>query len=404
MLIKDPYYNFSNSLYNPAVKNLSTYLKILNTDSMVVYAYDFIRRGIASRIGEYSHPSKRIQQYVKKFVMPAIHRSSREILSGIFWGASLMEPVRKPNGKYIVLKKIYVADPQTWWGNQAFISDKEYELESVQTSTSDTIKVKDRFGIPQIAVYTYREEYDNFYGFPTAQQIYPYWYIKSRVIKQYAMYIEKFGTPAIAFIGDNDNNEILTQYKNMGSDLAMLLHEGTDIKILESGHSAGTEIADFINLLEKYILLSFYIPLLTVQEGVYSTRSQSEVHLDVYIKAETGLVKSFIEFLMEWIVEPMIKLNFGVLDEYGNIHVEDPYQPAISEWGGIIKDMKTVEVFDAGLQEHIEWASEKFGIEPKDLSKEIETSLPAPQPIDPQMIQDAVANNIGGMNEGMLVS
>jgi len=361
MLI-DPYKNFFPKSFNPNFRNLSVYREILTKDTMVVYAYDFVRRGIVGRLGEYVNENPDIKEFVDNAVVPAIKEALPSILSAIYWGVSISELVKKPVGDEVHLAKIYTACADLWWGSRAWEENEYHELESVNF-VSDNIPIYDENGIQQLAVYTYRPEYSDYYGFATATQVYPYWYVKSRLLSFYAIYLEKNASPTKVFKTDgNDDERIQSQERNSGTAEAVIVSKDTDVDIIESSHAAGEEFKDGIDLMDKYILLSFYIPRLAVDEGVYSTRAQAEVHNDVYLKSELTLANNTAEWLVQNIVSPMVILNYGHQEEYGSFAINDGNELDMQQWSGIIKNLKDVELFNAGIESHMQWASEKFGI------------------------------------------
>lgn len=374
-LIPKAYRNMLEHKYNPNYRNLTYYKDMLTKDSMVVYGYDFVRRGVISRIGEYSNDNPDIKAYVDDFVMPAIRKSLPFILSSIYWGVSVSELIKKPLDDMVVLDKIYTATPDLWWGSEAFIEDDMHNIKEVKF-LSGAVPIYDNRGIQQLAVYTYRPEYSEYWGFASATSIYPYWYVKSRLMAMYAIYLEKNCSPAVVISADgNDDDRIQEQWRNSGTSPILVVHEGSDVKILESTHDAGEEFKQGIEMMDKYILLCYYIPKLVADEGIYSTRAQSQTHLDVYLKTEKNLVNNIIEFLIENIIQPMVLLNFGPQDFYGNIMTLQESDTSIVEWSNIIKNLRDVELFDAGLEEHLRWASDKFGLEiPEDTSVSLNLS------------------------------
>jgi len=335
---------------------------MLLKDPLVVYGYDFCRRGIASRIGDYHNEDEKIQDYVDRAVLPAIRRDIKNILSAIYFGASLSELVKEPVGGEVHLAKLYTASADIWWGSAAWEEDEQHNLIAVNT-LDGSIPYYDESGIQQLALYTYRPEYNEYFGFPTATQVYPYWYVKSRLLSFYAIYLEKFGSPSIAISTDgNDDGRIQSQYRNIGTDLLMVLPKDAQATILESAHAAGDEFNQAIELLDKYLLLSFTIPKLVVDEGVYSTRAQSTVHLDVYLKSETEMVENLCAWLTQNIIKPMVILNYGQQDDYGTFEIKDPDPVSMETWAAILKDIKDIGLLNLSLESHIEWASEKVGL------------------------------------------
>lgn len=363
MLIPDAYRDFYDHRYNPNYRNLENYREMLVKDSMIVYGYDFVRRGVASRLGEYTNENPDIKDFVERAVMPAIERGLKSILSAIYWGVSISELVKKPVGDEIHLQKIYTATSQQWWNAEAFVEDENHDLEAVRF-IDRTIPVYDKNGIQQLAVYTYRPEYSHFYGFATATQVYPYWYVKSRLLGMYAIYLEKNATPTKVFkVDGNDDERIQAQERNSGTAETIVVNAKTEVDILESSHAAGQEFKDGIDLMDKYILLSWYIPKLAVEEGQYSTRAQADTHLDVYLKTEENLTKDISCWLIENVVKPMVIVNFGQQEDYGSFAMHDGQEMSMQEWATLMKDLKEVGLFNAGDVALRDWAAEKFGIE-----------------------------------------
>lgn len=370
MLIKTNTYNkFADQQYSLILNNDITNLKkMLIQDPVVVYGYDFVRRGVSDRIGEYTHNNQNINDYVNDYVMPACMNSIKESLSSIYWGMSLAELVKEPIGNQIALKKLYVTSPEQWWSSNSIELDEFYDPITFKPVGSQEIPLYDENGIQQLAIYTYRREYTNPYGFATGRQIYPYYFIKTRMLQFFAMYMERYGSPTSIFQTSEDASTIIESWKNLGTDAVMVVGQDTVPNILEPSHDAGAEYLSFIEQLDKYILLCFYIPKLVVSEGQYSTRSQSEVHLDVYIKTETEICHDFVEnYLIKQIIKPMIELNFGKQEDYGSIKINDPIEPSVQEWLDIFKSVNEIGALDLFNQEQRDFIERSIGIPLSDI-------------------------------------
>jgi hypothetical protein len=275
---------------------------------------------------------------------------------------SISELVKDKENGYITLRKIATASSNLWWNSAPIDYDEFGDPQKITITGAGTFNIFDKNNIRQLCLYTYRPEYCNQFGYATARQVYPYWYIKSRLLKFYAMYLEKFGIPSAVFNSNGDAEKIIENYKELGSNSVMVVDETTEFKLIESSHNAGDEFIKAIELLDKYILMCFYIPKLSVDEGKYSTRSQADTHLDVYLKMETNLVNDFCDWSIEQVVKPLVQLNFGNQENYGTILVNDAMPTTLIEYTNIFKNLFDANILN-GSEEEISKIKEIIGID-----------------------------------------
>jgi len=370
-------------------------------DTSVRFAYDFVRRGISSRIGEYRHADQRIEDYVNQHVMPGIRRSIREVLSAIYYGLSVGELIFEPAGSDIHLRRIHVAAPAVWYGGSVSQDPATGEVDYIYLADGREVPVNSENGQRQLVVYSYRSDFNNPYGQPSARTAYAAWFIKSRLQKFEAIGLEAFGVPPVIFQTSGDGDDLIAKYLSVGANKALAI--GADDKVVPlttAYSSSGSPFGETIRRLDGYIFNAFYMPALTALESEFSTRAQATVHKSVYELAETDIVREVVEqVVMAQIIEPILALQFGVVDDPGLVVIRDPAPPERKEQADIAKALKEIGVLDTSLEEQVVWLGSQFEIPVEELlakvaaqsaSKPQEAEQSAPSTGEPQAAAPAV--------------
>jgi phage gp29-like protein len=101
---------------------------------------------------------------------------------------------------------------------------------------------------------------------------------------------------------------------------------GADIKFQEI-QGRGDFYESAIRYQDVLILRALLIPSLLVAEAEYGTRAQATVHHEVFQKMLNGIIRELKAVLEEQLFRRLISLNFGEIDDFGEVVFEEPIDP-----------------------------------------------------------------------------
>jgi phage gp29-like protein len=101
---------------------------------------------------------------------------------------------------------------------------------------------------------------------------------------------------------------------------------GAEIKFQEI-EGRGDFYESAIRYQDVLILRALLIPALIVSEAEYGTRAQATVHQEVFQKMLGGIVRELKAVLEEQLFRRLIELNFGQLDDWGEVVFDEPIDP-----------------------------------------------------------------------------
>jgi len=171
-------------------------------------------------------------------------------------------------------------------------------------------------------IYTYRKEFDNWYGVSDLREAYRAWWSKDVIIKLYNIYLERYSMPPAVgtlkkALTKNERTTLKNILDNLQARTSIVLPDGVELDFPEvSGRGAST-YKDAIAVHDMAIARSLLIPnLLGVSEqGHYGSYSQGKVHFDVFLQIVDKHRRDLEEVLNEQLVRELVSFNYAV-DKY----------------------------------------------------------------------------------------
>ena len=112
-----------NTLYkfiqNPSSVSVETYKRMIDTDDTIGSGIDFLTICLAARLGEYTHPNKKIAKWVNaqlKYIKGGFYNLIKEILSATWAGFAVAEKVWENHPERgFVIKKCVTLPPRPFF-------------------------------------------------------------------------------------------------------------------------------------------------------------------------------------------------------------------------------------------------------------------------------------------------
>ena len=247
---------------------------------------------------------------VEKFLLNA--------LTALDYGFSLTEPVYKPldygefKGK-IALKALKVRRPE----------QIEFETDQFGNLTENGVRQGNQeLPANRFAIYTYRKEFENFYGTSDLREAYRPWFVKDNLIKFMAMCMERFGQPipiatTQTTLSDTDKAQLLTILQNLQPRTALIIPSTITLDFASPGEGAQAAFGPIMKQLDQWISMAILMPSLIGAGGGQQdvgSNARAETEFDTFLWVLEQLRKDLQEFINDRIVKVLIDLNYEVED------------------------------------------------------------------------------------------
>lgn len=385
---------------HPEFQRLVEYERAMTTDETVGTGVEFIKLAILASIGPYVHTNPKIQDFVHEAFdrMKGNHKSSigELTISGLWSGFGVSEVVYKPGDGKIWIDFIANYNPKTLFLQ---VNDKGQLTEnetSVFNSAYRTGIWQDRIGgapvqlpLKRCVVVTHNKRYNNYYGESAIKRIYKNWRLKEAVLEEWNIALDRYGTPVTYAIvpngytgkqvddaSDPSGKRPETIADSTASAIAQI-HTGTGLVIerpsptdpvelgtLTTGNNFGDSFIQAIEYYNAAIYRGLLIPALLIQEqkGGLGGGAIATIHFEVFKLMLQQLHDEIVEPFVEQVIGPLIKLNFGNVEDYGHFEMA-PFDPAsMLLMAEVFEKLNTVGIIDNTDVEDVQTMRIKCGL------------------------------------------
>lgn len=327
----DIYRNFSPQSYNPdmlAAKKggLTIYKKMREDDQ--VKACLVLKKAATTTSGWDVEGEDDFVDFIK-FVFVTMEGTVEEmvksILSAFDYGFSVHEKIYRyiDNGDYkgkIGLECIRAKSPT----NINFDVDEKGRLKQdgiLQRQATGRIL---RLPVDKMILFAYQKEFDNYYGESDLKAAYRPYFVKTNVLRYWAMYLEKFGIPIIK--GKTTSGKITEEQKtdfkkliqSIQAGMGVILPQDLNMELLESARTDRGVFQSAIDTLNVAIARAILIPQLMglVPQAGVGSYGKSETDLKIFdwiLKDTNNAVETVIN---EQLIRQLIDINFGTQNDY----------------------------------------------------------------------------------------
>jgi phage gp29-like protein len=322
--------------------NIWVYWAMYRSDPTVRAGVEFIRNTILSRLVGYKNETYPEVQLFVENVLEAMQGTLQDVvqdlLSALWAGFSVAEIVYKPlkeEGK-IGIKKVKAINPISVYGGI-----EVDEFGNIQ-------KIKQRVGteaidlpLERLILWSFQSDFGNPYGNSLLRPAYVPWMTKIFLQQRWNIHLERLATPlTIASLPQAEvdvwcpihqrEERYIEAMRHILEDLhnrnSLVYSGGADIKFQEI-EGRGDFYENAIRYQDVLILRALLIPSLLVSEAQYGTRAQATVHQEVFQKMLGGIIRELKAVLEEQLFRRLISLNFGQLDDWGEVVFDEPIEP-----------------------------------------------------------------------------
>jgi len=303
----------------------------------------------------------------------------KEILRDcIQWGGSIGEKLWEWDKElsFILLTNIKIKDPLLYDTEQDDYGNVTKLLLTVKGGKVEVDQAK-------FIRVVYNAVHGEAWGESDLRGAYLYWVIKSKLIRWWAAYLEKFamptakgsfapGTPKTA------QDDLLKVLSSIQQETAIVIPDNVQVELMEAAGKTSSEFGQALDYFDKQITKSILgQTLATEQNSKTGSLAQAKVHQDTLISYITDL-KLMIESVMdEQVIRDIVDYNF--VDRFYPNFILPLDEKDIQLLAAIIYQLTTCGQVNIGES----WIREFLGLPEMEDGSEVQTTIVNPQDTKP---------------------
>lgn len=385
--------------FRPDTIKLEDYEYMVQTDETVSSGLKFINLSVVSRLGEYTHPKKKIQTFVQECLDEMngnLFFTAREILSALAYGFSVTEIIwrPRPDGR-VGIESLETLHPRSILFVLDTNDNSSHKNNLAMIVQWPWTSYQAIFPLNKVILYSNEMEFGNFYGTSRLRPAYKNWYLKEAILKGWAITLERYGTPiAIARVpnaaqktllpdGSTGTNidltlGILEQLKN-GTSLA--IDKDTEIQIAEVQRALGADFDQFIKYLNSMIYRSLLLPTLVADHDSQGSYSLGRSHFDLFTMNLDYILRDLCTQLTYQLIRPLIEINFGPQKTYGEFRYRAFQQDDLRVMSEVFMNATNTGIISPEQRQDLDYMRKSLGIPEVDTPAETPPDVYKPMAI-----------------------
>lgn len=314
--------------YNPDEIGIDTYKRMMK-DAEIRAGYNLIKFATLSRDWKVIYPeeAEKSEEIIKYLCYVFEHMEGRldgglcNLLLALPYGFAVSELVLKlykegPFEGKVGVKKMKGLDSETI----TFKTDKYGNLKKVLQDSGEVGVEPIKLPLERLIIYTNEKEFGNYYGISRLRAIYKNWFIKDVITKFWNIALERFGMPML--IGEvpssKDLSEMRDVLENAQARSSLAIVEGWNVKALETGvgRSAGGDYKSCLEYHNSQILKGLLVPGTLIGAETGGSFARAKVSFQVFQLMLKSLEVDICGIVEKYLIEPLIKYNYGELEKY----------------------------------------------------------------------------------------
>lgn len=374
---------FDGAILNPDATLVMEYERMLDTDETVSAAFYFLTLAVISFLGEYTHPDKKIENFVYdcfEGMDGSLTLACEDILSAVWAGYSATEIVWKPNGRNLVLDYLATYHPYsvTFHVNERGRLQMVRQINQLEALGADIPAEK-------CLVFSYRKRFNNYYGKSAFKPIRKNWLLKDAVLKMWVRALDKFGTPILAalvpegMVQDPETGKEISQLEyatkvlenvQNGTALVFSARESTSKgqlpkidTVATGGAGTGDAFNGAVSYYNKMLTRGLLVPSLVFDEGARSgSLALGQSHFDSFMLMARALYSQLKEGLLDQFVARLITYNFGNQKDWGDFQRRKPSEDELKLLSEIFLNLVNAGFMDSTVEDDFKFARDSMGL------------------------------------------
>ena len=286
------------------------YAEMLKKDETVASALEFFAYNVVNFLGEYAHPQKDLEDFVKynfENLEESLERVLQDLVINITaYGFGVLEKVWEVKDGKLVLKKLVVLPSETC---RFVLGEKGIE------KVVQIVVEKGKIEIPREKTMIVRIG-KGIYGESKLRRIWRAYVFKRALFKFWAVAMERYAMP-VAHGKTVDVDTLAEKLKTLWSEGIIATDPETEISLLEPKNAMSEAYKEAIEYANILIYRGLLLPQLLAGSERVGSYALGRIHLDLFLSSVKRFASFIAENLIDQVVAQILEYNFGRVETYG---------------------------------------------------------------------------------------
>ncbi|MGE0493272.1 MAG: DUF935 family protein [Vulcanimicrobiota bacterium] len=389
--------NYAEGYHNPDKITVEQYLYMADTDETVFSGLQFLVMSVLSRLGDYTHPDTGIEEFVRRNFQEmegSLQQGVEEILTALAVGFSGTEILWRWREGRVWLRGLQTLHPDTLTVDLHRAGPDKNKLAKVWQHWRSQENVE--IPLNKLIWYKHKGYFGQPYGRSRLKSAYKSWFIKEVILKVWARTCERYGSPYTVAQVKQANAQVqhpvtkatvsAFQYlgevlDSMASTGSLVLPDTVEAQILYAPTRFGEDFESLVAYCNRMIYRALGLPSLIADNGQTGSYSLGKQHFKLFVLELEQLLNDLIETLIEQLVRPLIDMNFGPQEHYGDFTTENFEAEDEQMIAAAIKDLTEAGALSQDRIDDVNWMRERVGL-PLLTEEDLDPFVPDPFPVD----------------------
>jgi hypothetical protein len=336
---------------------------------------------IVGRIGQYTHPDEAIQEQVNGWlrqVEGGLNSVVSRLLSALWAGFCVMEPVWKTTGSEWTYERIELLHPLSFFNRRYDASNQRdgiqidpvtKRVEKLQQFSGRIGDAPIEFRRDEVIYWPFAQELrEQVYGSSILDGARRAWFSKTKEENFWNTHAEKCSSPIPVFRVPNSTIAhpvtkenvslavwLMETYRTLEPGMALALPMDPDtpfevVPLVPVGDGGAFKLV--CEYWKGEIFNAMLVPRLVLEEPEHGTRAQAGSVLDLFYQLVDGIRQQLGWVLVWQVVEPLLRYNYGEMDDMGEWGFEPLQDEDLELLAGVYESVQRgrATAATAGLQ------------------------------------------------------
>lgn len=363
---------------------VSYYREMVQTDATVAACLEFVSLAVVSKLGEYTHPDKDIQDFVRanfEQLEGSFVDTCKSLMSFLWAGYAVAEIVTDVKDDRVWLHSLPILPAE----NVRFKLDEDpgsLNYGSLAEVIQNPQMVSEAH-LPAEKCLIIRNDYPGSaeqspYGLSRLKCILSIYAAKVEAEKNWAYALGRYGSPILQYELENPAQKVKTsdgrimtafeqaqeQVNAAGELKGVVSFKGNNLQMIYPPAGIGEGFKKACDYYNRLIMRGLLIPSLLFDNGDTGSYSLGQEHYKLFDVSLDAILSILTEAILEQLVRPLIDWNFGEQEDYGSFEVK-------------ATSLDTEEKLDAMLAEDVREAEREEAQEDQNADAPEETEVEA---------------------------
>lgn len=333
------------TLRNPDRIDLKTYRNMYETDETIQSGIEMICMSAFQMLGEYTHPSVRIQKFVRDQITNMKEgwpQFWEELISdGLVYGfgnAEICMSVTE-DGSITQIDSIIGINPMS--------GRYQVDLEKGSNTYGDIVAFiqwpqspyKTVIPAEKMISWARKSRYSNPFGRSALKCIWKDWVIKDQMLKAWALAMERTGSPLSwiktangqdIVIDENGQEQKRSEYllsimEDLQNTTGFVIEENEEVGFMQVPRSVGNDFKVITDHMDARMYRGMLVPVLLFDTSEIGSNALAKQHFQVYIMSMAHMMNMLVPVVVRSLIRLLVIANFGQQKDnnYGAFEIKE---------------------------------------------------------------------------------